>query len=52
MAAIIVKIMKYPCRIFRISVANFSKKSQNATNVMGSASPWAIWCDIARKLSK
>jgi hypothetical protein len=31
--------MKYSCRIFQISVANFFKKSQNATNAMGSVSP-------------
>jgi hypothetical protein len=31
--------MKYRCRIFWISVAKFSKKSQNATNTMGSVSP-------------
>jgi hypothetical protein len=33
--------MKYHCRIFWISVAKFSKKSQNATNAMGSVSPAA-----------
>jgi hypothetical protein len=31
--------MKYLCRIFQISVAKFFKKSQNATNAMGSVSP-------------
>jgi hypothetical protein len=33
--------MKYSCRIFQIFIAKFFKKSQNATNVMGSVSPRA-----------
>jgi hypothetical protein len=41
--------MKYHCRIFRISVAKFSKKSQIATNAMGSVSPALVKYSILLK---
>jgi hypothetical protein len=34
--------MKYPCRIFWISVANFSLELENVTNAMGSVSPESL----------